>query len=172
MLVGTDIGGRSAAFRQRPKTRCLYDNLTYADRRPPTADRRPPTADRRPHVYGHSRQPENRLPRMPMFYRPAGLPACVPACLRACVPACLRACVPACLRACVPAGIEHCAVQHRGEGGPSAGRVGQGSPHEQFFFIWPSPQAKPLQPPHRSNRQSGHRVCSRGITGPCSAHCH
>jgi len=46
--MGIRTDGRSAAFRQRLKTRCLYDNLTYADRRPPTADRRPPTADRRP----------------------------------------------------------------------------------------------------------------------------
>jgi hypothetical protein len=38
-------------------------------------------------------------------------------------------------------------VQHGGEGGPSAGRVGQGSPHEQFFLS--GHQRKPNAYSHR-----------------------
>ena len=87
-----------------------------------------------------------------------------------------------------PPGAEHCAMQHEGlavlgivqrsmgEGGPCAGRAGQGSPHKQFLFSKNSLQAKRLRPYiartwHRPNRLNGHRVSGRGITQPCSVHC-
>ena len=47
----------------------------------------------------------------------------------------LRACEPASLRACEPASLARVAMQHGGEGGPCAGRVGHGIVREQFFYF-------------------------------------
>ena len=95
------------------------------------------------------------------------LRACVPACLPACLPAGLPACRPAGLPAwwagglvgCRPAGLPAwwaaglggcrpaCSLlRSRGEGGPSARRVGHGTPHEQFFYFLNKQTKSPCKP--------------------------
>ena len=69
-------------------------------------------------------------------------------CLRACVPAGLPACRPAGLPACRPAGLPACVplAESRGEGGPSARRVGHGTLHEQFFYFLNKQTKSPCKP--------------------------